>query len=148
MKKVKTVLGIFWAVLCLVLIIILFPGLNGFSAKMASLPFMKINPNLTGGDISKQIVMESFTLVVRKPVFDGLIGERKKGFVQLDWRGTPSEIINDSVDYNSDGKTDFIVRIDRKNNSTELRPLSPEVISAGISTPTSYGWCLRVNLKK
>jgi hypothetical protein len=148
MKKVKTVLGIFWAVLCLVLIIILFPGLNGFSAKMGSLPFMKINPNYTGGEISKQIVMESCTLVVRKPVFDGLIGERKKGFVQLDWRGGLPDIINDTVDYNSDGKADFSIKIDRKNSSTELRPLSPEVLSAGISTPTSYGWCLRVNIRK
>jgi hypothetical protein len=148
MKKIKIAAGIFWAFLCLILILILFPQLNTFSSGVSRLPFMKINPNFTGGEIAERIVMESCTLVVRKPVFDGLIGERRHGFVQVDWRGGLPDIISDSIDYNSDRKADFIIKIDRKNNSTELMPLDPHVLSAGISTPTSYGWCLRVNLKK
>jgi len=148
MKKVKAILGISWAVLCLLLIIILFPGLNSFSARAGRLPFMKINPNYTGGAPQHEYVMDNCTLIVRKPVFDGLIGERRVGFVQLDWHGKLPEVLNDTVDFDSDGKKDFMVKIDRSNNTTELKPLSARVTGPGISTPVSYGWCLRVELKK
>jgi hypothetical protein len=148
MKKIKAILGIFWAFLCLVLIIILFPGLNNFSSKVGTLPFMKINPNYTGGDPERETVMQGCTLVVRKPVFDGLVGERMKGFVQIDWRGKLPEVINDSIDYNMDGKSDFIVMITPPKPDAELKILNPKVSKVGLSTPTSYGWAIRVNVLK
>lgn len=148
MKKIKIILGISWATLCLVLIIILFPGLNSFSGKVAGLPFMKINPNMTGGAPAREIVSANCTIVVRKPVFDGLIGERKKGFVQIDWRGELPQVLNDTIDYNSDGINDFTVNIIRETGATVLNPLSDKVEGTSVSTPTSYGWCLRAKLKK
>ena len=48
------------------MIIILFPGLNGFSVSVSKLPFMKLNPRYTGGEIAFQIIEESCTLDVRK----------------------------------------------------------------------------------
>jgi len=148
MKKIKITAGILWAILCLILIIILFPGLNSFSSGVAKLPFMKINPNFTGGEASKQIVMESCTLVIRKPVFDGLLRERNNGFVQIDWRGNLPEIVSDTIDYNLDKKPDFVIRISRSESSTILQPMNPKVKKMGISTPTSYGWSARVKITK
>jgi hypothetical protein len=109
---------------------------------------MKINPNLTGGEAAEQIVMKSCTLVVRKPVFDGLIGERKYGFVQLDWRGKLPDIVCDTIDYDMDKKPDFAIRISRSEPSTVLKSLNPKVRKVGISTPTSYGWSARVKIVK
>ena len=109
---------------------------------------MKINPNLTGGEAAEQIVMKSCTLVVRKPVFDGLIGERKHGFVQIDWRGNLPEIVSDTIDYDLDKKPDFVIRISRSESSTVLKPLNPKVRNVGISTPTSYGWSARIKIEK
>jgi hypothetical protein len=148
MKKIKIILGIFWAILCLIIIIVLFPGLNSFSSGFSRLPFMKINPNFTGGEAAEQIVMESCTLVIRKPVFDGLIGERKYGFVQLDWRGKLPDIVCDTIDYDMDKKPDFAIRISRSEPSTVLKSLNPKVRKVGISTPTSYGWSARVKIVK
>ena len=148
MKKIKIVAGIFWAILCLLLILVLFPGLNNFSSGISRLPFMKINPNLTGGEAAEQIVMKSCTLVVRKPVFDGLIGERKQGFVQIDWRGNLPEIVSDTIDYDLDKKPDFVIRISRSESSTVLKLLNPKVRKVGISTPTSYGWSARIKIEK
>jgi hypothetical protein len=148
MKKIKIITGIAWAVLCLVLIIVLFPGLNSFSASASRLPFMKINPNYTGGDVAKEIVSEGCTLQIRKPVFDGLIRERKKGFVQVDWRGIVPEKITDTIDFNFDKVPDFIVIIDRKMPDTELFPMNSSVLRIGKSTRTSYGWAIRVELAK
>ena len=148
MKKVKIVAGISWALLCLILIIILFPGLNNFSVSVSRLPFMKLNPRYSGGDIANQIVTESCTLNIRKPVFNGFFGERDRGFVQIDWRGSVPEKINDSIDYDHDGTRDFVILVDRKDSKTELKPFSTKVKNVIISTPTSYGWAVRVGLTK
>jgi hypothetical protein len=148
MKKIKIAAGMFWAILCLLLILVLFPGLNNFSSGVSRLPFMKINPNLTGGEAAEQIVMKSYTLVVRKPVFDGLIGKKKQGFVQIDWRGDLPDIISDTIDYNLDNKPDFVINISRSASSTILKPLNPKVRKVGISTPTSYGWSARIKIEK
>jgi hypothetical protein len=148
MKKIRIISGIAWAIICLVLIIILFPGLNSFTASASKLPFMKINPNYTGGDVVKEIVSEGCTLLIRKPVFDGLIRDRKHGFVQIDWKGDVPDKISDTIDFNFDTIPDFSIYIDRKKPETVLYPLNVEVEKIGTSTPTSYGWAVRVELKK
>jgi hypothetical protein len=148
MKKVKIIAGISWAFFCLILIIILFPGLNSFSLSVSKLPFMKLNPRYTGGEIAYQVISKSCTLDIRKPVFNGFLKERNSGFVQLDWHGTIPDIIKDSIDYNHDGIKDFRVLIDRKNSKTVLEPIDRKVKGVLISTPTSYGWAVRIGLIK
>jgi len=148
MKKAKIIAGIFWAFLCLILIIILFPGLNSFSLSVSQLPFMKINPRYTGGELAGQIIIERCTLDIRKPVFNGFLKERKSGFVQLDWRGDIPEEIKDSIDYDRDGIKDFCISVNRKESKTQLNPINKKVKSVVISTPTSYGWAARVELTK
>ena len=148
MKKVKIIVGISWAFLGLIMIIVLFPGLNNLSGSVARLPFMKLNPRYSGGEIENQIVTGSCTLNIRKPVFNGFFRERERGFVQLDWRGSVPEKINDSIDYDHDGTSDFVILVDRKDSKTDLKPINTKVKSVIISTPTSYGWSVRVGLTK
>jgi hypothetical protein len=148
MKKLKKIAGIIWAFLALVLIIVLFPGLSGFSKSLARLPFMKINPNFTGGDVAFSKISPACTLVVHQPVFDGLVNKRKEGFVQVDWRGTLPGYLSDTIDYDRDAKPDFIVHVDRKTSETVLNTLSNKVKDVKISTPVSYGWSVRVNLSR
>jgi hypothetical protein len=148
MKKAKIIAGISWAFLGLILIIILFPGLNSFSVSVSKLPFMKLNPRYTGGEIANQIVAESCTLNIRKPVFNGFLRETKSGFVQVDWHGTVPEMIKDSIDYDNDGKKDFCIQVNRKKSKTDLKSFNSKVKDVIISTPTSYGWAVRVGLLK
>jgi hypothetical protein len=148
MKKLKIIAGISWAFIALILIIILFPGLNSFSVSVSKLPFMKINPRYTGGVVANQMITENCTLDIRKPVFDGLFRERNSGFVQIDWRGSMPENIKDSIDYDQDGNKDFYISVNRKASKTELVPLNEKVRNVVISTPTSYGWSARIGLLK
>jgi hypothetical protein len=148
MKIFKIIAGIIWAFLCLIMIILLFPGLDSLSSSAAKLPFMKINPNLTGGDVGQQMISRGCTIDIRKPVFDGLMKERKKGFVQVDWRGNLPDKLTDTIDYNLDGIPDFSVIVDRKKSRTDLEPNSVKVTGVSISTPTSYGWAVRVGLTR
>ncbi len=124
MKKVKIIAGISWAFICLIVIIVLFPGLNTFSVSVSKLPFMKLNPRYTGGEIASQVVVELCTLDIRKPVFNGFLREKNSGFVQMDWHGTIPETINDSIDYDHDGINDLSILIDRKNSKTVMNALT------------------------
>jgi hypothetical protein len=148
MKKVKIVAGIIWAFAGLIIIIIMFPELNSLSGSVSRLPFMKINPRYTGGDVAFQITEKSCTLDIRKPVFNGFLKDRNSGFVQVDWHGTVPEIINDTIDYDNDGRKDFHILIDLKKESTTLEPQNKMVKDVLISTQTSYGWAVRVGLAK
>jgi hypothetical protein len=148
MKKVKIIAGISWAFLGLILIIILFPGLNSFSVSVSKLPFMKLNPIYSGGDIARQMITANCTLDIHKPVFNGFLKERSTGFVQMDWHGTIPETIKDSVDFDSDGKIDFNILINSKDSKTIIEAFNNKVKKVLISTPTSYGWAVRVGLDK
>jgi len=148
MKKLKIITGITWAFAGLVLMFILFPGMNNMSRSASKLPFMKINPNYTGGVVAKEIVEASCTLDIRRPVFDGLIKERKTGFVQIDWRGAVPDNIVDTIDYDLDEIPDFVITIDRIKPVTSINAVNSKVLDVGVSTPTSYGWAVRVNLRK
>lgn len=148
MRKIKIIAGVTWALACLVLIIILFPGLNSFSSSAASLPFMKINPNYSGGEVARHLYSSCCTLDIRKPVFDGLLKERKSGFVQIDWRGNLPDKLIDTIDYNLDGIHDFLVQVNRNNSETRLVTFNPLVSKIKISTQTSYGWAVRVGISR
>ena len=148
MKKIKITAGIIWAFAGLILILILFPGLTGFSKSLSLLPFMKINPNYSGGEVAFSEIQPACTLVVRKPVFDGLLKERKHGFVQVDWRGKIPEKINDTIDYDMDSIPDFIININSASSNTMLESFNKQVKDINVSTPTSYGWAVRVNIEK
>jgi hypothetical protein len=148
MKKTKIVAGIFWAFAGLIIMIIFFPMLNSLSASVSRLPFMKINPRYSGGDVAYTIVESKCTLDVRKPVFNGLFRERNSGFVQIDWRGTVPDRINDTIDFDRDGRKDFCILIDRKSSKTDLKPLNSDIENVSISTQTSYGWAVRIGLRK
>jgi hypothetical protein len=148
MKKIKIIAGITWAIICLIIMIVFFPVMDSLSASAAKLPFMKINPNYTGGVVEQQMVEKSCTLDIRKPVFDGLIGERQKGFVQLDWRGDIPDKIVDTIDYDQDNIPDFTIAINRTDSKTLLNVLNSKVLGVSVSTQTSYGWAVRISLKK
>jgi len=148
MKRIKIIAGITWAFMCLIIIIVLFPGLNYFSNSASRLSFMKINPNYSGGEIAREYLTENCTLMVHKPVFDGLLKERKNGFVQVDWRGTIPDRFTDTIDYNLDNSPDFIIRVDRTSSQTDLNSLNSKIKDVSISTPTSYGWAARINIER
>lgn len=148
MKTFKMIIGLMWAFLCLILILFLFPALRPLAYKTSQLPFMKINEWHSGGEVVKEIKMENYTLNIRKPVFNALIGERKKGFVQIDWIGVLPEMLNDTIDYDNDNKNDFVIQINTVTEQSTINPLNLKIGKIKVSTPTTYGWAARIILHK
>jgi len=146
MRYIKYTLGTIWAAIALILILILFPGLRTISEGLSKAPFMKIHPMYTGGEIIDSVKKSNRTIYIHRPVFNGLIKERMLGFVQIDWHGNIPNVINDTIDYNKDTIPDFIINIDTRNNITDLKKISAYVYDCGVSTQTSFGWVIRVNV--
>jgi len=150
MKKIKIISGYLWAILCLIIVLIMFPGLNYFSEQFARLPFMKINPVYSGGEVVQQIDKENYTLQIHKPVFDALIGESSKGFVQITWKLKYKlpELLNDTIDYDADGNIDLIIVINTDDGKTQITALNKNVKTLHASAQTESGWIVRVKLVK
>jgi len=148
MKKLLTILGFFWAAICLLIILIMFPGLDNFSRQLAKLSFMKINPTLSGGDMARSVEYEEYTLNIHEPVFDALIGESSRGFIQLDWvwKDSIPLPVYDSIDFNMDNYIDFIISIDPVAGTIHLDPLQSRVSDIIASARVENGWIVRVGL--
>lgn len=126
MKKLKTILGYTAAVLAMFVVLATFIGNRYFSHKLVFATGITVSPWYTGGEIVKVVEHDAYTTLIHRPVFDGLIGERKEGFIQINWEfrtGFPTEI-KEAVDYDGDNRADFLVNL---NTATGDNPL-PAII--------------------
>ena len=148
MKKFLTILGFTWAVICLLIVMMMFPGLDSCSKQLAKMPFMKINPSLSGGAVATTIEHDSYTVNIHEPVFAALIGESSRGFVQLDWNWKDSipVPVTDTVDFNMDNEIDFIIGIDPSNENLQIVSLQHTVGEIEASARTENGWIVRIGL--
>ncbi len=148
MKTIRNIVIYTWAVLCMILIPVTFVRSTGFSEMLARLPFMKINPRHSGGEIGRVYEHNNLKITVNKPVFDALIGESRKGFVQV--RFSPADslppFISDTIDFDNNGTPDLALAIDTKTGQSSLQPIDKNVLDLNISSKVKKDWVVRVNL--
>jgi hypothetical protein len=150
MSKIKGVLGYMWAFPALFIVLAAFVGNNYFSEKLASATGITVSPWFTGGEIVRTIDHGTYKTYIHRPVFDALIGERREGFLQLNWEpfaGLPPAI-RERIDYNGDNKDDFLITMDTKTGDTALAPYNTAVLSTTKSYRLKKGWAVRVRLQK
>jgi len=92
---------------------------------------LTISPNYTGGEVVQTIGHGAYETQIHRMVFDDLlIGERKEGFIQVDW--TPLSAlparIDEEIDADGDGQADFRVEADTANKETTLTPYASWVL--------------------
>ena len=153
MNGVRKFLGYSWAVLTIPLVLALFFGLNSWAKLLAQSTGVRVSPWMTGGDIVRTLPHEGYETRIHRPVFDGLLGPRARGFVQVDWVAVPPattlpERIGEQIDYDQDGVVDFAVELDSKGNHAALKPLQPGVLSCERVMILKNGRVLRVDLKR
>ena len=150
MKRLKTILGYTAAVLAMFVVIATFMGNSYFSKKLVSATGIKVSPWYTGGEIVKVVEHETYTTLIHRPVFDGLISERKEGFIQINWEfqtGFPTEI-QEVVDYDGDNRADFLVTLNTATGDTSITGYNPAVVSIQKTYKLDNGWAVRIKLRK
>jgi hypothetical protein len=111
---------------------------------------LNISPWFSGGEVRQTIDHGTYRTLVHRPVFDGLIGERSNGFVQIDW--VPKEkfhlpvILQEEFDADGDGKIDFSVRLQGEN--AELLSRASQVTGSDPLVSAGPEKILRVRLKR
>lgn len=150
MKRALKIAGYAWAVACVVIVIATFVGNSYFSGKLASATGITVSPWFSGGEIVRSIDHGMYRTVIRRPVFDGLIGESKEGFIQIEWQPVTvlPPVIEDGIDFTGDGKEDFAFRLDTAAGTGALTPRNPSVIAIQTLVKVNQGWVARIQLRK
>jgi len=150
MKRFKTILGYTAAAFAMLVVLATFLGNSYFSHKLVSATGLKVSPWYTGGEIVQVVEHDTYKALIHRPVFDGLIGERQEGFIQINWEsrtGMPP-VIRETADYDGDNKTDFIVILDTVTGKTSITGYNPAVVSVQKMYKLGNGWAVRIKLKK
>ncbi|HTY24814.1 MAG TPA: hypothetical protein VMC85_16915 [Desulfomonilaceae bacterium] len=150
MGRLKSILGYTAAVLATFIVLATFMGNDYFSYKFASATGIKVSPRYTGGEIVKVVEHGTYTTIIHRPVYDGLLGERKDGFIQIKWKsvaGLPP-VIHETVDYDGDNKADLLVTLDTATGETMVVGYNPAVVSVKKTYRLDTGWAVRILLRK
>ena len=125
MKIVKAIYGYILAMLGVPLVMIGLMGpLAGLGELFISATGLTLSPWVDGGEVMQTIDHGAYQTHVHRMVFDALIGERKEGFVQVDWLppdALPARV-DEEIDANGDGQADFRVEVVPATKEATLTP--------------------------
>jgi hypothetical protein len=150
MKKIKAAAAYTIAFLMTLVVLATFMGMNFWAEKLVAMTNLKVAPKFSGGEIRNTIDHGTYQTLIHRPVFDGLFCETSHGFVQVVWRPLAHipETIEEAVDYDHDGKTDFIARLNTETLETQITPCTPQVKALERTTKLKEGILIRVQLTK
>jgi hypothetical protein len=149
MQRLGAVLGYTLASLALVIALATFMGMPAWEKAFVSGTGLRISPWFTGDEVAYTVPHGSYETRVHRPVFMALVGERREGFVQVDW--APSNalpaVLYEEIDYNRDGVGDFRVRLEAQKDEAVLTPIAPEVVRLAGTYRLTEATAIRVVLK-
>ena len=150
MAKLKPVLGYTMAVFSCLISVAILPAIMFLSEPLIAVTGLTLAPNYSGGEVVQTIDHGAYQTSVHRMVFDDtLIGERKKGFIQVDWgplEGLPARI-DEEVDADGDGQADFSVQVDTANRETALTPFAAWVLELEGTHRLDDALMIRVHLR-
>ena len=150
MKIVKAIYGYILAVLGVPLVLFGLMGPSGGLGELfISATGLTLSPWIDGGEVVETIDHGTYQTHVHRMVFDALIGERKEGFVQVDWapiHALPARI-DEEIDADGDGKTDFRVEVEAATKETTLTPYAFWVLELEGTYKLEDFLAVRVTLK-
>ena len=132
MNKIKSVIAYAWAALATPIVMATFVGIPFFSKTLVQGTGVKISPWFTGGEVMREYGHEGYRTILRRPVFDGLIGRQSTGFVQIEWQPLVGSVlpatIREEIDYDLDGAVDFVVGLETEANRATVSAQSARVL--------------------
>ncbi|MBN1505302.1 MAG: hypothetical protein JW955_00565 [Sedimentisphaerales bacterium] len=151
MSRIKAYLAYAWAFLAGPIVLAAVFGMPFFASQLVAVTGLHVHPRYTGGEVAQTIDHERYRTLVHRPVFDGLIGQRTTGFVQIRWQPTEAnlpETIDEQIDFDQDGKADFRVRLDIRTDVAILELIDRRVRSTHEIIRVENSRILRVDLRR
>jgi len=150
MKKILSIPAYIWAVICFLIIPVTFIKNDAFAEKLARLPFMKVHPVYSGGELNQKFEKDGLVIAVNHPVEATPFKNARKRMVQVVFSssGVLPGMIDQTIDYNFDKYPDFKVRINTANGETTIDPINKTVKSLYASSKVKENWVIRVNLEE
>jgi hypothetical protein len=151
MKKLQAVLGYTaasLATLLLLVVIFLLVG-GGLDTMISAATGLTLAPSINGGEVTRTIPRGAYEVQIHRMVFDGLIGQRREGFIQVDWTpltGLPASI-DEEIDADADGKPDFRVAVDTAKPESTMTPYASWVLGLEGTYRRKESLAVRVRLK-
>jgi hypothetical protein len=133
------------------LVLATFMGMNFFANGLVGATGLHVHPIYTGGEVAQTIDHGQYLTLIHRPVFDGLVGQRSHGFVQIQWQPKDANLpdrIEEQIDFDADKTSDFQIQIDTKTNTADLKPSNARVLSAGEVLTVGTSRLARISLKK
>jgi hypothetical protein len=150
MDRIRSLLGYTVAWLAVPMVMATFIGMNFWSYQLANITGVKVSPWYTGGEEIRTIQHGSYQTILHRPVFDGLLWEKKEGFIQINWKPlnvVPAKL-DEEIDWNGEGKADFRIEWDTQSNVVKLSPFSPQVLGLEGYYRLKESLAIRVLLRK
>ncbi len=148
--RMKSIIGYAAAVLSFVVALTTFFGMDMFSHRLVDVTGLTIAPGYSGGEVVRTISRDGYEIRQHRMVFDGLLGERSDGFVQIDFAppGALPPVIQTAIELDLDGKTSFELRYDVKNNQAQLTSDDKRVVGVKDCYILKERRAVRIELKK
>ena len=131
MKIMKAIYGYILAMLGVPLVLFgLMAPRGGLGELFISATGLTLSPWIDGGKVVQTIDHGTYQTHVHRMVFDALIGERKEGFVQVDWLppdALPARL-DEEIDADGDGQADFRIEVGTAAKEVTLTPYAPWVL--------------------
>ena len=150
-QKLKPGFGYTWAILCFIIVLATFLGLNYWERTLAQDTGIHISPHFSGGEVRQTIDHGSYKTILHRIVFDGLRRERSEGFVQIDWVPNDKQALPSSLEKNfdidGDGSIEIGVYLDTAAQKAELRRRATWVLGLEPLIAADSERILRVRLR-
>jgi hypothetical protein len=151
MKTLRAILGYVIAGLSVPIVIFVLMTMMNEDAvnSVVEATGLTLAPSISGGEVVQTVEHGIYRAEVHRMVFDGFLGQRREGFVQVDWApldNLPAQI-EEEVDADQDGRADFKVQVDTAGGSATLSSQADWVV--GVEGPHSReeSLAVRVHLK-
>lgn len=116
---------------------LIFINMGCWMQMASALPFMKVDPWISGGEVTDSIVGDNYSIRIHEAVYQGLFVEDRNGYIQLDVNGSYEGEIEL-------GSSSFLLNADE-----EQLVLSDSGSGAAVDVKkcrTSGGWVVRVGI--
>jgi hypothetical protein len=149
--KIRSYLAYSWAVLAAPIVLATFMGMEPLAAKFVAVTGLHVHPIYTGGEVARTLDHGTYQTLIHRPVFDGLIGLRDTGFVQIQWQAKDANLpasIDEQIDFDADGTNDFRIHLNTATQEVGIEPADARVLSADRAIAVPNGRIVRVNLRR